>query len=245
MVGLDDLRSLFQPTILWFCFKGANPSHSRSPGHLTSFHLTDRPIWPHLFNPPASRDGCTGRNSVIFSFAVSPISCPDEILAAHPLSWWLHGLRGFLVSPTRRRSCHVFPRLCHPLPPAMSSDNVGMIFSRDTGEASLVWVEGSVRASAATGLSSIVLRIIRQQGQGWESWKSSWNQAGGWARMWPRLHTAIRRTRTLAISNQNCFASWLLVMYFCKRGGCSECSLLDCVHNEGYKAMTGITPLPS
>lgn len=75
-------------------FKGANPPHSCSPGHLKSFHLTCRPLWPYLFNLLTSRDGCTDRDSVILSFAISsPVSCPEEMVEAHPLSWVV-GLSG-------------------------------------------------------------------------------------------------------------------------------------------------------
>lgn len=125
-------------------FKGATSPHACSLGHLTSFHLTRRPVWPHLFYLPASRDGCTGRDSVIFSFAISPVSCPDEMLAAHPLSQCLSRVWSFLASPAQRKSCRVFPHLCHPLPPDTLSDKVGVIFSHDPGKVSLMWVGGSV-----------------------------------------------------------------------------------------------------
>lgn len=36
-------------------FKGTNPPHARSLGHLASFHLTCRPVWSHLFNLPVPR----------------------------------------------------------------------------------------------------------------------------------------------------------------------------------------------
>lgn len=160
------------------------------------------------------------------------------MLAAHPLSRWLRGLQGFLLSPTQRSSCYVFPCLCHPLPSATSSDNAHVFFSRDPSEISSMRVEGSVRASTAPGLSSIVLRIIWQPGRGQESCKSCQNQAGSWVRMWPQLRTAVRKTRTLAINTQNCFVSWLLV---CKRGGCSECSSWPAFL---MKATAGIAPLP-
>lgn len=110
-------------------FKGANPPHACSPGHLTSFHLTCRPEWPYLFNLPTSRDGCIDRDSLILSFAISSVSCPEEMLEEHPLSWWLLGLWGFVVSLRPGRSCHVLPYLCHPLPLATLSDSVGLIFS--------------------------------------------------------------------------------------------------------------------
>lgn len=109
-------------------FKGANPPHSCSLGHLASFHLTCRLVWPYLFNLLTSRDRYADRDSVILGFAISPVSCPEEMLEAHPLSWWLLGLCGFLASLTPRRSCHVLPYLCHALPPATLPDGVGLIF---------------------------------------------------------------------------------------------------------------------
>lgn len=79
-------------------FKGANLLLSSRPRHLTSFHLTCRPLWPYLFNLLTSRGRGTDRDSVILSFAISPVSCPEEMLEARPLlgcrAFWQLSHRG-------------------------------------------------------------------------------------------------------------------------------------------------------
>lgn len=105
--------------------------------------------------------------------------------------------------------CHVLPYLCHPLPLATLPDSVGLIFLLQSQ-----WSEfdASGRLSqslAAPGLSSIILRIIWQQGQAWEHWKSCSVQVCSWVRMWPPLCAAVCRTHTLPVNNQTGFVPWL------------------------------------
>lgn len=127
---------------------------------------------------------------------------------------WSHipslGLWGFLASLVPRRRCHVWPYLCYPLPLAMLPDGVGLIVFLPQSQWRQFNASGRLSQSlAAPGLSSIILRIMWQQGWGWERWKSCSIRVCSWVRVWPPLCTAVCRTHTLAVNNQTGFVSWL------------------------------------